>query len=199
MFVLIDNFDSFTYNLVRYFEELGQEIKVFRADKVDIDEVCSMNPQGIIISPGPKSPKEAENSLKTISEFKGKLPILGVCLGHQCIGYFFGAKIVKGEEPVHGKISKVYHNGSGIFKDLKSPYNITRYHSLVVEKESLPESLEITAWTADGVVMGIEHKEFPVYGVQFHPEAELTEMGHELLNNFINICLESGKISDSMD
>lgn len=188
MLLMIDNYDSFVYNLVRYFNELDEEIEVYRNDKVDLDFIESKNYEGIVISPGPKNPKEAGLCLDIIDRFKGKIPILGICLGHQCIGHYFGAEIVKGKEPVHGKLSLVKHDGQGVFKNIKNPLNVTRYHSLIVDKSTLPEGLRVTAETEDGVIMGIEHKYFPIYGVQFHPEAELTEEGHKLLKNFIDKC-----------
>ena len=193
MLVMIDNYDSFVYNLVRYFNELDEEVKVFRNDEVNSDIINNINPDGIVISPGPKSPKEAGEVLKIIGEFKEKTPILGICLGHQSIGEYFGGKIVKGTRPMHGKISKVLNNGKGIFKGIPKEIKVTRYHSLIIEKENLPSELEITAVTEDGVIMGIEHKSLPIYGVQYHPEAVLTEEGHTLLNNFINICKEKGR------
>jgi len=185
MFLMIDNYDSFVYNLVRYFEELNEEIIVYRNDKLNLEDITNMNLQGIIISPGPKNPKEAGISLEVIEKFKGKIPILGICLGHQAIGYAFGGKVVKGTEPIHGKVSKIKHHNEGIFKNLKNPMNVTRYHSLVVEKNTLPDCFIVTAETEDNVIMGIRHKDFLIEGVQFHPEAELTECGHELLKNFI--------------
>lgn len=185
MFLIIDNYDSFVYNLARYFEELNEEIIVVRNDKITIDEIKNLNPDGIIISPGPKSPEDSGICLDIIDNFKGSIPILGVCLGHQCIGHYFGAKITKGKEPVHGKVFSIKHNGEGLFSNLKSPINVTRYHSLIVDKVNLPSTLEITSQTEDGVIMGIRHKEYLIEGVQFHPEAELTEYGHEMLKNFI--------------
>lgn len=190
MLLMIDNYDSFVYNLVRYFRELGEEIAVFRNDEISLDLLDINKYSGLVISPGPKNPKEAGLSLKLINKFKGKLPILGICLGHQCIGHHFGGNIVKGEVPVHGKISEVYHNGKGLFKDIKNPLNVTRYHSLIISRDNLPKEIKITANTYDNVIMGIEHKGYPIYGVQFHPEAELTEEGHALLKNFIDICKE---------
>lgn len=184
MFLMIDNYDSFVYNLVRYYEELGANIKVCRNDKITIEEIEKMSPQGIIISPGPKSPTEAGISLEIIDAFKAKIPILGICLGHQTIGHYFGCDIVKGKEPIHGKISEVYHTGKGVFKGLNSPINVTRYHSLVVK--NISDDIEVTAQTKDGVVMGIRHKKLLIEGVQFHPEAELTEHGHEMLKNFLD-------------
>ena len=171
MFLMIDNYDSFVFNLLRYFKELNEDIKIKRNDKITIEEIKRLNPEGIIISPGPKAPKDMKECLNIIEEFKGKIPILGVCLGHQCIGYSFGSKIKKGDFPVHGKVNNI---------------NVTRYHSLVVDKNSLGEELEITALSDDGVVMGIRHKDYCIEGVQFHPEAVLTEYGHEMLKNFID-------------
>ena len=183
---MIDNYDSFVFNLLRYFKELNEDIKIKRNDKITIEEIKRLNPEGIIISPGPKAPKDMKECLNIIEEFKGKIPILGVCLGHQCIGYFFGSKIKKGDFPVHGKVSKITHDGKGVFKGIKNNINVTRYHSLVVDKNSLGEELEITALSDDGVVMGIRHKDYCIEGVQFHPEAVLTEYGHEMLKNFID-------------
>lgn len=188
MLLMIDNYDSFVYNLVRYFEEIGEEVEVVRNDKIDINVVDEGKYLGIVISPGPKNPKEAGLCLDIIDKYKGKLPILGICLGHQCIGHYFGGKIIKGEKPMHGKISEVIHNNSGIFYNVKSPLKVTRYHSLILDKETLPEELEITAEASDNVIMGIRHKTLPIYGVQFHPEAELTEEGHKLLKNFVSEC-----------
>lgn len=185
MFLMIDNYDSFVYNLVRYLEELKQDVKVYRNDKVTLEDVEKMQPEGIIISPGPKSPEQSGVCLDIIKKFSDKIPILGICLGHQCIGYAFGANIIKGKEPIHGKVFKVNHKDIGVFKELKNPVNITRYHSLIIEKKTLPECLDITCETADGVIMGVRHKKYLVEGVQFHPEAELTECGHEMLKNFI--------------
>ncbi|MCY6370808.1 anthranilate synthase component II [Clostridium ganghwense] len=188
MFLMIDNYDSFVYNLVRYFNELEEEIKVYRNDKIIIEDIEKMKVEGIIISPGPKAPKDAGISIDIINNFKGKIPILGICLGHQTIGYTFGGRIVKGERPMHGKISKVCHKGEGVFKNIKNPLKVTRYHSLVVERESLPSCLDITCHTEEGVIMGLRHREYDIEGVQFHPEAELTEFGHEILKNFIERC-----------
>lgn len=187
MLLMIDNYDSFVYNLVRYFKELGEEIVVYRNDKITIDQIEKMNIKGIIISPGPKSPKEAGISLEIIDKFKDKLPILGICLGHQCVGYYFGAEIIKGKEPVHGKISYINHNSENIFLDVKNPLRVTRYHSLVINRDNIPNDLEIVSETDDGVIMAVKHKYYPIYGLQFHPEAEMTEEGHRLLENFIHI------------
>lgn len=188
MFLMIDNYDSFVYNLARYFEELNEEVIVYRNDKITLEEIERMKIKGIIISPGPKSPANAGISLDIIQHFKESIPILGICLGHQTLGYAFGAKIVRGKEPVHGKISKVFHQNAGVFKDIKNPLNVTRYHSLIIERENLPDCLTITCETEDGVIMGIRHKFYQLEGVQFHPEAELTECGYEMLNNFIKNC-----------
>jgi para-aminobenzoate synthetase component 2 len=185
---MIDNYDSFVYNLVRYFEEIGEEVEVVRNDKINMHMIDESRYLGIIISPGPKNPKEAGLCLNIIDKFKGKVPILGICLGHQCIGHYFGGEIVKGQTPMHGKISEVIHNDKGIFSNIKNPLNVTRYHSLIIDKESLPEELEVIAETSDKVIMGIKHKTLPIYGVQFHPEAELTEEGHKLLENFVSEC-----------
>ena len=193
MILMIDNYDSFVYNLVRYFKELNEQIVVFRNDKITLAEIEKGNYQGIVISPGPKNPTKAGISNDIIKYFKGKVPILGICLGHQCIGYSFGAKIDKGTQPIHGKVSLITHSNSGIFEGVKNPLRVTRYHSLVISKENLPRDLEINAETEDGVIMGIRHKNYPVFGLQFHPEAELTEDGHKLLNNFINICKRGNK------
>ncbi|MBM6861424.1 aminodeoxychorismate/anthranilate synthase component II, partial [Clostridium saudiense] len=178
MFLMIDNYDSFVYNLIRYFEELNEKIIVYRNDKIALKEIENMDLEGIIISPGPKSPKEAGLSLDIIDKFKEDIPILGICLGHQCIGHYFGGEIVKGKEPVHGKISYIEHNEQDIFKNVRNPLRVTRYHSLIVKNENLPERLEITSKTMDGVIMGIKHKDYNIYGLQFHPEAEMTEEGH---------------------
>lgn len=196
MLLMIDNYDSFVYNLVRYFEELEEEIIIYRNDKISIEDIENMNIDGIVISPGPKSPKEAGLSLDIIDKFKGKLPILGICLGHQCIGHYFNAIVKKGNEPVHGKIFNITHNNKGLFQNVKNPLRVTRYHSLIVSKDNLPDTIEITSETEDKVIMGIKHKDYPIYGVQFHPEAEMTEEGHKILNNFINITKEFSERDD---
>ena len=188
MFLMIDNYDSFVYNLIRYLEELNEEVIIYRNDKITLKEIENMKLDGIIISPGPKSPKEAGLSLDIIDKFKGEIPILGICLGHQCIGHYFGGNIIKGKEPIHGKISYINHNEDGIFKNIKNPLRVTRYHSLIVDNEHIPSCLEITSKTEDYLIMGIKHKEYDIYGVQFHPEAEMTEEGHSMLKNFIDIC-----------
>lgn len=190
MILMIDNYDSFTYNLVRYFEELNEKVIVYRNNKINNKIINELKPSGIVISPGPKAPKDAKEVLEIIDSFKGKVPILGICLGHQCIGEYFKGNIVKGSKPVHGKISKITNTGEGIFKGLPSEFNVTRYHSLIIDKETFPKELKITAQTEDGVIMGVEHRDMKIYGVQYHPEAVLTEEGRSLLNNFIKICKE---------
>ena len=186
MILMIDNYDSFTYNLVQYFGELEQEVRVFRNDQISVAEIGELAPSHIVISPGPCTPNEAGVSIDTIKAFAGKLPILGVCLGHQAIGQAFGGKVVHAKQLMHGKTSMVHHEGQGVFKGLPSPFEATRYHSLVVERESLPDCLQITAWTDDGEIMGLRHKELVVEGVQFHPESILSEHGHDLLRNFLS-------------
>jgi anthranilate synthase component II len=185
MVLVIDNYDSFTYNLVQYLGELGAAVKVVRNDEVGIDEVERMRPDGVVISPGPCSPSEAGISLAVVERFGGALPILGVCLGHQAIGQAYGGKVVHAKSLMHGKTSPIHHAGSGVFAGLPSPFTATRYHSLAVERESLPDCLEVTAWTDDGEIMGLRHRSLAVEGVQFHPEAILTEHGHALLRNFL--------------
>lgn len=185
MLLMIDNYDSFTYNLVQYFGELGQDVQVYRNDEIDLAKVAELNPRHIVISPGPCTPNEAGISLALIEAFKGKIPLFGVCLGHQSIGQAFGGKIIKAKTLMHGKTSLIHHADTGVFKSLPNPYTATRYHSLVIEKESLPDCLEITAWTEDGEIMGVRHKTLAIEGVQFHPESVLTEHGHALLDNFI--------------
>lgn len=185
---MIDNYDSFVYNLVRYLQELGQEVVVYKNDDITLDIIKQLQPQGIIISPGPKTPKEAGMTLEIIDAFKGKIPILGICLGHQAIAVSFGGRIIQGACPMHGKLSKVFHDKKGFFSGLKQGIVVTRYHSLVVEKETLPECLEISSTSEEGVIMGLRHKTFLIEGVQFHPEAQLTELGHEMIQNFIDLC-----------
>jgi anthranilate synthase component 2 len=182
---MIDNYDSFTHNLVQYFGELGAEVKVFRNDEITISEIETLKPDHICISPGPCSPKEAGISVATLQHFAGKVPLLGVCLGHQAIGEAFGGKVIRAKRVMHGKTDTVHTTQQGVFKDLPKEFTVTRYHSLAIEKESLPADLEITAWTDDGEIMGVRHKKFAVEGVQFHPESILSEYGHELLNNFL--------------
>ena len=186
MLLMIDNYDSFTYNLVQYLAEIGQEVEVVRNDKISIEEVNKLNPRYIVISPGPCTPNEAGISLELIEAFKGKIPILGVCLGHQSIGQAFGGKIVHAQTIMHGKTSKISHNNKGVFRGIKNPFIATRYHSLVIEKQTLPNCFDITAWTDDNEIMGIKHKELAIEGVQFHPESILSEHGHDLLKNFLD-------------
>jgi len=187
MLVMIDNYDSFTYNLVQYLGELGEDVKTFRNDEITIEEIEALNPDRIMISPGPCTPDEAGISIAAIKHFAGKVPLMGVCLGHQSIGQAFGGKVVHAKKIMHGKTSKMAHTKTGVFEGLKSPYLITRYHSLVVERESLPECFEITATTRDGEIMGLRHKTMAIEGVQFHPESILTEHGHALLRNFLKM------------
>ena len=186
MLLMIDNYDSFTYNLVQYLADIGQEVKVVRNDKISIEEINKLNPQYIVISPGPCTPNEAGISLELIEAFKGKIPILGVCLGHQSIGQAFGGKIIHAQTIMHGKTSKIFHNNKGVFRGIKDPFIATRYHSLVIEKQTLPNCFDITAWTDDNEIMGIKHKELAIEGVQFHPESILSEHGHDLLKNFLD-------------
>src|SRR4051794_1459275 len=185
MLLMIDNYDSFTYNLVQYFGELKQEVVVFRNDQVSLEEVDALAPAHIVISPGPCTPNEAGISVPLIQRFAGKIPILGVCLGHQAIGQAFGGEIVRAERVMHGKVSPVTHDSHGVFKGLPSPLTATRYHSLAIERKTVPSCLAITATADDGEIMGVRHREWPVEGVQFHPEAILTEHGHALLRNFL--------------
>lgn len=185
MLLMIDNYDSFTYNLVQYFSELGQEVVVERNDKISLKEIKNLNPEFLVLSPGPCTPNEAGISLDIVSNFKGKIPMLGVCLGHQSIGQAFGGKITHAKTIMHGKTSDIHHTNKGVFKGLSNPFTATRYHSLVIERESLPDCFEITAWTDDEEIMGIRHKELYIEGVQFHPESILSEYGHDLLRNFI--------------
>ena len=190
MLLMIDNYDSFTYNLVQYLGELGADVRVYRNDQITLEEIEELKPERIVISPGPCTPNEAGVSVPLIQQFAGKMPILGVCLGHQSIGQAFGGNIVHAREIMHGKTSRIYHHNTGVFHGLPNPFEATRYHSLVIEQASLPDCLEVTAWTdrEDGrldEIMGVRHKEFAVEGVQFHPESILTEHGHTLLNNFL--------------
>tara|TARA_B100000929_G_scaffold287830_1_gene275184 strand:- start:430 stop:1020 length:591 start_codon:yes stop_codon:yes gene_type:complete len=190
MILMLDNYDSFTYNIVQYLGELGAEVVTRRNDTISLDEIEAMAPSHIVVSPGPCTPNEAGISLELIHHFAGKLPLLGVCLGHQAIGQVFGGKVVRAPQVMHGKTSDIRHAGQGVFKGLDDPLSVTRYHSLVVERESLPECLEITAWTDDddvtpGLIMGLRHKELPIEGVQFHPESILSRQGHEMLANFL--------------
>ena len=185
MLLMIDNYDSFTYNLVQYLGELGQDVKVARNDEISLDEVQRLAPERIVISPGPCTPNEAGISLGLIPRFAGKIPILGVCLGHQAIGQAFGGRVIRAERVMHGKLSSIVHDQRGVFAGVPSPFNATRYHSLAIERATLPPDLDITATADDGEVMGVRHRELPVEGVQFHPEAILTEHGHALLANFL--------------
>ena len=187
MLVIIDNYDSFTYNLYQYLGELGAEMQVFRNDKVTVEQLADMKPDKIMVSPGPCTPKEAGISCEAIEYFAGKIPVLGVCLGHQSIGYVFGGTVIRARRLMHGKTSPIHHKNSDIFAGLPNPFEATRYHSLVIEKETCPECLEITAWAEEDEIMGVRHKELAVYGVQFHPESILTENGKQLLQNFLDI------------
>jgi len=194
MLLMLDNYDSFTYNLVQYFGELDQDVDVFRNDQISIDEIHRLNPDHIVISPGPCTPNEAGISMELINEFKGTVPILGVCLGHQSIGQAMGGRIIHANDIMHGKTSDIYHLNTDVFTGLASPFVATRYHSLVIERETLPDCLEITAWTRSEAgepdeIMGIRHKDHPLFGVQFHPESILTTFGHELLKNFLSIAV----------
>ena len=188
--VMVDNYDSFTYNLVQYFGELGADVRVVRNDEITTEQLAALKPDKIVISPGPCTPKEAGISVDVIQTFAGRLPILGVCLGHQSIGYAFGGNIIHAKSIMHGKTSLVYHHDQGVFKGLNNPFTATRYHSLVIEQSSLPEGLEVTAWTQDEAgnideIMGVRHKTLDIEGVQFHPESILTEHGHDMLRNFL--------------
>ncbi|MEQ8953660.1 MAG: aminodeoxychorismate/anthranilate synthase component II [Gammaproteobacteria bacterium] len=193
MLLMIDNYDSFTYNVVQYLGELGADVQVHRNDAISIEQVAELNPDHIVISPGPCTPNEAGISMAVVKEFGGKLPILGICLGHQSIGQVYGGKIVRAGKVMHGKLSPIQHSSSGVLKGLNSPFTATRYHSLVIDKESLPECLEVTAWTSTDSgemdeIMGVRHRELKVEGVQFHPESILSEHGHQLLKNFLEYC-----------
>ena len=183
--LVIDNYDSFTYNLVQYLGELGADVEVWRNDAITLDDIAARNPDGIVVSPGPCTPKEAGISVPAIERFKGKIPILGVCLGHQAIGAALGGDIVRAPRIMHGKTSPIHHDGRGVFRDLANPFDATRYHSLVIERSSLPSELEVSAWTAEGEIMGVRHRSLPVEGVQFHPESILTLEGKRLLGNFL--------------
>ncbi len=185
--LMIDNYDSFTYNLVQYFGELGEDVLVYRNDQITIEEIEALAPDHICISPGPCSPAEAGVSVAVIKHFAGKIPILGVCLGHQAIGAAFGGRIVRAKEIMHGKTSVITHTGSDVFSNLPSPFTVIRYHSLAIERATMPDCLEVTAQTADGEIMGVRHKTLPIYGVQFHPESILSEHGHALLQNFLRL------------
>ena len=186
MLLMIDNYDSFTYNLVQYLGELGEKVTVYRNDQISIEEIDALAPKRIVISPGPCTPNEAGVSVNVIERFGESIPILGVCLGHQCIGQAYGGTIVHARQIMHGKTSMIHHNGRGVFRGFENPFQATRYHSLVVERDSLPAELEITAWTDDKEIMGLQHRSLPVTGVQFHPESILTQHGHKLLQNFLD-------------
>jgi len=185
MLLMIDNYDSFTYNLVQYFGELGEDVRTFRNDEITLEEINALKPDRICLSPGPCSPKEAGICVDLLQQFAGKLPILGVCLGHQAIGEAFGGKVIRAQQVMHGKTSPIHHTGVGVFKDLPNPFTVIRYHSLAIERSSIPDCLEITAWTDDGEIMGVRHKDYDIEGVQFHPESILSEHGHALLRNFV--------------
>jgi len=187
MLLMIDNYDSFTYNLVQYLGELGEDIRVFRNNKITIDEMEKLNPERIVISPGPCTPKEAGISIEVVRHFSGRIPILGVCLGHQSIGAAFGGEIIRAPRLMHGKTSIIYHDGEGVFKGLPNPFEATRYHSLLIKRETLPDCLYVTAWTDVGEIMGVRHKEYIIEGVQFHPESILTTVGKDLLGNFLKL------------
>jgi anthranilate synthase component II len=185
MLLMIDNYDSFTYNLVQYFGELGEDVAVYRNDEITLERIAELKPERIVVSPGPCTPNEAGVSVPLIKRFAGEIPILGVCLGHQSIGQAYGGHIVHAQQLMHGKTSQIHHRDDGVFKGLPEPFRATRYHSLVIDRATLPECLEVTAWTDDGEIMGVRHRTLPVEGVQFHPESILTEHGHELLKNFL--------------
>ncbi len=190
--LLLDNYDSFTYNLFQYLSELGANVAVFRNDEIEVEEIRDRAPDRIVISPGPCTPAEAGISLPLIRELGVDIPILGVCLGHQAIGAAFGGRVVRAPEPVHGKLSPIRHGGMGVFSGVPSPFEATRYHSLVVERETLPGSLEVTAWSDDGLIMGLRHRSLPVEGIQFHPESYTTEHGKQLLRNFLEAAVSPG-------
>jgi anthranilate synthase component II len=194
MLLLIDNYDSFTFNLFHYLGELGAEVIVRRNDEISVDEALGMHPRGIVLSPGPCTPNEAGICLDLIRQADGQVPILGVCLGHQAIGQVYGGRIVRAAEPMHGKLSRIRHTGKGVFRGLNNDFEATRYHSLTIAPESVPQSLEITAQTDDGVIMGAMHRRHPVHGVQFHPESIASENGHALLQNFLNIAEEFARV-----
>jgi anthranilate synthase component II len=185
MLLMIDNYDSFTYNLVQYFGELGEDVEVFRNDEITLERIKQLHPDRIVISPGPCTPNEAGISLSLLRDYGGQVPTLGVCLGHQSIGQAFGGRVIHAKQIMHGKTSPIFHHDIGVFRGLPNPFIATRYHSLVIERASLPECLEITAWTEDGEIMGVRHKSLPIEGIQFHPESILSEHGHQLLRNFL--------------
>ena len=187
MLLMIDNYDSFTYNIVQYFAQLGEDVKVVRNDRITLDEIAELAPERIVVSPGPCSPAEAGISVPVIKNFSGKIPILGVCLGHQSIGAAFGGNVIRSSQLMHGKTSPIFHNNTDLFEGLPSPFDATRYHSLIVERSTLPDCLAVTAWVENGEIMGLRHKALPVWGVQFHPESILTQHGMDLLGNFLSI------------
>ena len=187
MILMIDNYDSFTYNLVQYLCELGQRVSVFRNDKITVERIRKLKPKKIVISPGPKRPEDAGISNDVIRELSGKIPILGVCLGHQCIGYVFGGKVSRARKIMHGKVSEIYHKDQNLFKGIENPFTATRYHSLLIQRKPFPNVLEVTAWTKDDEIMGVRHKSHPTFGVQFHPESILTTAGKKILKNFLNM------------
>ena len=187
MLLMIDNYDSFTYNLVQYFRELGEEVEVYRNDRISLAQIARKQPRRLVVSPGPCSPREAGISVEAIQEFAGKIPILGVCLGHQCLGHAFGGRVVRAGRLMHGKTSPVHHNGQGLFTGIANPFDATRYHSLLVERESLPDCLEITAWTEEQEIMGLAHRDLPLWGIQYHPESILTLEGKKQLRNFLEM------------
>lgn len=191
MFLLIDNYDSFTYNLWHYLGELGAEVEVRRNDALSVAEALALNPEGIVISPGPCDPDRAGICLDLIRTAAGKVPLFGVCLGEQAMGQAFGGKVVRAPQPMHGKVDTIHHDGTGCFAGLPSPFRATRYHSLVVDRASLPDALHVSAWTEDGLIMGLTHNDLPVWGVQFHPESIETEHGHAMLRNFVDLCRRS--------
>ena len=187
MLIMIDNYDSFTYNLVQYLGELGEQVRTFRNDEISLDEIAEMKPDHIMLSPGPGTPDQSGITLAVVERFAGQVPLMGVCLGHQSIGQAFGGKVIHAGQIMHGKTSRLMHTGKGVFNKLNSPFTVTRYHSLVVERDSLPECLEVTAWSDDGEIMGLSHKQWVVEGVQFHPESIMSENGHALLKNFLDM------------
>ena len=187
MILVIDNYDSFTYNLVQYIGELGAEVAVYRNDELTVEQALALKPEKVVISPGPGTPADAGISIALIDAVKGKIPLLGVCLGHQAIGEALGGKVVRAGQIMHGKTSEVYHDGQGMFRDIPNPFTATRYHSLIVERETLPAALEIRAWTEDGIIMAFDSKVLGLYGVQFHPESIMTSVGHDLIRNFLDL------------
>jgi anthranilate synthase/aminodeoxychorismate synthase-like glutamine amidotransferase len=193
MILMIDNYDSFTYNLVHYLAELGEEVVVHRNDKIELEDIGKLNPDMMVVSPGPCTPKEAGISVDAIKEFAGRMPILGVCLGHQSVAYAYGAEIVRADRLLHGKTSEIHHDAKGIYKDIPDPFEATRYHSLLINKKSLPDEFEVTSWTDEGEIMGIRHKEHLIEGVQFHPESILTKHGKDLLRNFIALARKNSR------